>query len=143
MKPKETWILVANSSEARFFRREGGHRLVEIATLVHPESRMHARDLTSDAPGRAFSSMDSTRHAVSTTVSVKRQESINFAHEVTAYIEAARTGEKIEALYIAASPAFLGILRQCLSPSASGLVKKELDKDITQLPVNEMWGHFE
>lgn len=142
MKVKETWVIVANSSEVRIFRKEGAHTLKELTTLVHPESRMHPRDLTSDAPGRTFDSHSSTRHAVSSAVSIKRQESINFAHEVTQYIEAARVAGKIDTLYIAASPSFLGLLRQGLSPSTLDLIKKEIDKDITHQPVHEMWKHF-
>lgn len=141
MKIRETWVITANSSEVRIFLKEG-HKLTEIHTLIHPESRMHPRDLVSDAPGRTFNSTSSTRHAVSSPVSVKRQESINFAHEVVNYIEAARKANKIESLYIAASPSFLGLLREYLQPPTLNLVQRELDKDLTQIPIEDIWNHF-
>ena len=45
-----TWIVVADSSRARIFSKNGRTPLREEAGFIHPESRLHEQDLTSDAP---------------------------------------------------------------------------------------------
>ncbi|MBA3603708.1 MAG: host attachment protein [Parachlamydiaceae bacterium] len=43
-----TWIVVANSATARVFELEKSGNIKEIETLVHAQSRLHGRDLTTD-----------------------------------------------------------------------------------------------
>jgi protein required for attachment to host cells len=135
---KEVWIVVANSSQARFLRLEKNRKLVELETLQNPEARIHSRDLYSDRPGRTFQSMGQERSALQQKVDPKEQEIIDFAKEVCEHIESARARGYLERLYLAANPAFLGHLRQFLSPTTLRLVESEIDKDITHLKAVEI-----
>jgi len=58
------WFIVANSTRARVIAITGRQgQPTEIAAWVHPESRLHEQELTSDLPGRSFDSHGQGRHA--------------------------------------------------------------------------------
>jgi protein required for attachment to host cells len=139
---KETWLLVANSSLARIFKIENRNSLVELKVLEHPESRLHNRDLVSDKDGRGFESMGPTRHAIEPPTSPKHQEFETFAKELANYLEEARVKGEFDRLYLAASPTFLGLLRQTLIPSTAKLLDGELNKDVTHLKPQEIMSHL-
>lgn len=59
------WVVVADSSSCRLFAAgKPIGPLQELESLVHPEGRMHGRDLVSGQPGRAFDSKGAGRHAM-------------------------------------------------------------------------------
>ena len=53
---KETWVLIADGMRARILKWEGGDRFSQALgqDLYDPAVHGFARDLKSDAPGRAF-----------------------------------------------------------------------------------------
>lgn len=130
---KEAWIVVANSSQARILKIEKGHRLQQIYFFDNPEGRMHPRDLYADKPGTTFQSVGHARSSLEQKNPPKQQEIEEFAKQICECIEAERNKGGIAKLYIAASPAFLGCIRQALSPSSQELIEAEIDKDITHL----------
>lgn len=131
MATNKYWIVVAESSYARIFRcDQPGAALEEETALVHPESRLHAQDLHSDLPGRAFDSGGEGRHAMSPDTDPKRHEAEVFARELIAHIESARTSGKFEELILAASPAFLGLLRERMSSALRQRVIHTLSKNL-------------
>lgn len=139
---KDSWLLVANSSIARIYKIEKKHDLKEIKVLEHPESRLHNLDLVSDKPGRDFESSGIGRHALEPKVLPKRHEFAVFAKSLAEYLENARNEGEFEALYIAASPALLGLLRQSLHPNTTKLIKAEVDKDMTHMKPQEIPDHL-
>jgi protein required for attachment to host cells len=134
--------MVANSSIARFFEVEKSGSLKEIDTLVHPESRLHARDLVSDKTGRSFESSTVARHAIEPKTNPKEVEEDKFARQITNHLNTAHQDGKFKHLCIAASPHFLGLLRQSLSPSTTQSLSAEIDKDITHMPPLDIKKHF-
>lgn len=138
-----TWVIVANGSVARFFEIDGKGHLNEFTTLVHPESRLHGRDLTSDRPGRAYESTGTARHAIEQTTSPKEVELETFAHFISDHLAEAHNDKKFERLYIAASPRFLGILRRTIKPSMAKTLHSTIDKDMTQMTPSEIRAHLE
>lgn len=139
---KENWLIVANSSIARIFKIEKRHDLHEIEILEHPESRLLNQDLVTSAPGRDFESGGMGRHALEPKVLPKKQEFAVFAKLIADYLENARNQGKFETLYIAASPALLGLLRQFLHPNTVKLIKGETDKDVTQVKSQDILSHL-
>lgn len=139
---KETWILVANGSLAKIFKIEKNKILTEIKQLTHPASRQHEGDLVSSKPGRTFNSVGVLRHAYEPPQTQKVQEFNNFAKDLSEYLDTAREEGQYDRLYIAASPTFLGLLRQNLSQSTSKLVAGEVDKDMTHMPTAEIREHL-
>lgn len=139
---KATWIVVANSSLAKIFRLEKNRALTELQVLEHPQSRLHDRDLTSSLPGRTFDSVGPGRHAVQAQNDPKHMEFVQFAKQLCQHIESAREKGSFDRLFIAASPAFLGLFRQELSDLTLKLVAGEIDKDMTHMKPDEITKHL-
>jgi len=138
---KDLWVLVANSSHARVFKKEGT-TLVQIKVLDHPESRLHNRDLVSDKPGRDFESFGMARHSLEPQHTPHEIETITFAREITSFLETAKNNREFDALYLAANPTMLGLIRQNLDKATAKLVQAELDKDFTQMKAEEIINYF-
>ncbi len=138
-----TWILTANGGKARIFSAESPTSpLAEIATITHPESRLRARELASDRPGRAFDTAGVGRHAMSSQVDAKEQEQIRFAREIVDRLEQGRVERDFEHLVVVAAPGFLGHLRATMAEPLHALVAKELAKDYTELTASELRAHL-
>lgn len=142
MKAIKTWVVVANSNLARIFRLEKAKNLIELEALAHPESRLQDRELVGDRPGRGYESNNPSRHAIEPKTSPKKQEFCNFAKDLCHHLENALQKGEFEKLYLAANPAFLGLLRQNLNPAMLSHISGEVDKDLTQLKANEIGDHF-
>lgn len=138
---KESWFVVANSSIARFYRKEQKN-LIAVNVLEHPESRLHNRDLVSDKPGRDFESMGATRHSLEPKHSPHDKEMVLFAKQIASYLETVCNKGDIERLYLAASPIMLGKLRQELNSNTNKLIYAEVDKDLTHSKPEEILNHF-
>ncbi len=135
----DIWVLVADSSHARIFEVERADGpLREIASVDHPEGRMHARELTSDLPGRRFATAGPKRHGMAQRVSVKDEQAIEFARELAHHLEANRAREQFYRLYVAASPRFLGHLRDVLEPSTAATVRAAYDKNWVRASAEEI-----
>src|SRR5690606_26754851 len=65
MKPKVTWILIADGAHARILENTGpGRGLTQVEGLVFDNEPLTAREIESDRPGRAFSSASADRSAM-------------------------------------------------------------------------------
>jgi len=141
---KNTWLVVASSSMARIFKVEGIDKLQEIKTLEHPESRLRNLDLVSDKPGRDSQTVGRgiRKHALESKESPKHQEMVLFAKTLADVLENARHQGEFDALYLAAGPSFLGLLRQSLDANTAKFIKGEVDKDVTQIKPHELPLHL-
>ena len=135
---KETWVVVANSAEARIYKVEKNHLGGDCTALEHPESRLHDRDLASSAPGRAFDSIGSGRHSMEPPTSPKEVEFSIFAKTLSNHVETARADGRLGRFYLVASPSFLGLLRQTLHPLTLKILVGEVSKDLIQLKPEEI-----
>lgn len=130
---KSFWIVVAESARARIFAVSGtGGKLSEIADLSHPESRLHASDLSSDLPGRTFDSRGQGRHRMEQPTDLKTQEAQAFAAEIIRYLDHGRGEGAFDALVLAASPTFLGLLRSKLSKATRNTIVGEINKNLVE-----------
>ena len=125
---KEIWIIVANSTHARLFTVDGA-TLKEHDALVHPECRMHEKDLVSDRPGVG----------IEMKTSPKKNEMILFARQIADLIEKARNDGKLDRLFLTASPELLGLLRGEFSPQTADLIAFQGDKDLTHCKPKEVY----
>ena len=125
------WILVANQAEAQIYsanRLPGG--LTLIYTLTHEEGAAHARDLTSDGPGRVHDRMGSARHSMEPDSGVKEEERRRFVKEMVDQLESARLKGKFDQLVLLAAPAVLGVIRKAIAGDLAKAVIKEISKDV-------------
>jgi protein required for attachment to host cells len=141
MKKNERWVLVANAGSARIFRLENLKKLTELESFVHPESRLHERDLVSSKPGRAFESNSHHRHAIEPQTTQKDHEFMEFARKLSSYLEEADKTTPFTHLYVIASPKFLALLRQSFHPSVIQKIVKEVSKDVVHASTSEILEH--
>lgn len=135
---KDTFVVVANSSHAKLYKAINNHALTELETWEHPESRLHDQDLVSSRPGRAFDSMGPGRHAMQAQISPKTHEFQVFAKVIAEHLDKVIAKGEVKKIYIAAPPAFLGILRQRLSGGVAHLVAGEFHKDFTMMTSDQI-----
>ena len=140
---QKNWIVVADSAGARIFTVAApGGRLEEVEALVHPESRMHAREVTSDLPGRAFDSAGKGRHAMESEVGPKKQEAIAFARQLAKRLHSALAHGEADQFILVAAPDFLGLLRDALEPAVRKRVDMELDLNLVRMKPTEIRAHL-
>ncbi|MBI5136251.1 MAG: host attachment protein [Nitrospirae bacterium] len=137
-----TWVLVADSSRARIFSKNGRGPLKEEAGFIHPEGRLHEQELTSDLPGSASGHIGGERHGVGQRVPPKRHEAITFSKQVTNHLETARAQGQFHKLMVVAPPAFLGMLREQFSHALAHLVSQEINKNLVQLDADILMQHL-
>jgi protein required for attachment to host cells len=128
-----TWIVVAERARARIFAvSDVGGKLRELTDLSHPESRLHARELSSDLPGRAFDSHGQGRHGMEQATDLKEQEAHAFALEIARHVDRNRLDGSFDALILVAPPKFLGRLRSELSKACKEAIVGEIDKNLVE-----------
>jgi protein required for attachment to host cells len=126
-----TWVLVADTSRARFFAVDkAASPLKEIRDLTYPEARLHEGDLVTDKGGRDRNSSTGGAHGLGTESAHKQDGAERFAQQVCSALESARNGGELDKLYVVAAPTFLGLLRKHQSPALRQLVAGELDKNL-------------
>ncbi len=137
---EKIWVLAADNSRARIFettRRNGLEK--EIESIVHPASRQSVKDMITDRPGRTVHpSKSEQRKAYLPSTDPKRHEVQQFARALGEKINKAAIKRKYEKIYIIAPPSFLGMLRAELDAHARERVQDEIDKNVTQLKMDEI-----
>lgn len=140
---KSIWILAAGNAGAIIYTSQGGKgELSEHRRFEHPEGRLHDRELTSDLPGRAYDSSGEGRHAMEQTVDPKKQQSIAFAKELADCLHQACDAGECGKLYVAAPPAFLGLLREGYSKPVQEALTLELNSNLVGLSADELRGRL-
>ena len=125
------WILVANQAEAQIYSAgQIRGNLVLVETLTHEEGAAHARDLTSDAPGRVHDRMGSARHSMEPDTGVKEESRRRFVKKMVARLESAHFRGDYDHLVLLAAPAVLGVIRKTISKKFTNVVVKEIPKDV-------------
>lgn len=138
----KTWVVVADSSRARIFETDSPTSpLTEVATLVHTESRVHEQALTSDLPG-SQGGFDGRHHDVSDKTPPKKHEAMEFAKTLSEHLEKSRINHIYSQLILIAAPAFLGFLRENITPDTATTVILEIDKNLTQQSVDDIRQHL-
>ncbi|MDX2427250.1 MAG: host attachment protein [Xanthomonadales bacterium] len=128
---KMIWILVANQAEAQIYssgQLPGNILLVDV--LANKEGTAHPGDLISDAPGRAFDSTGSGRHAMEPNTGVKEEQRRRFVKEMVDRLQAAHLKGDFAQLVLLAAPAVLGVIRKSLVADLKKIVIKEIPKDV-------------
>lgn len=131
---EKTWIVVADSSRARFFQVEKPvGPLREMRDLVNPDGRLHEGDLVSDAPGRTHQGQAGPeRRQAFDEPSAKQHETRRFAREVIESIDKLRNSGELKKFHVLAEPGFLGQLREHYSAPLKKCVGEEITRRVTQ-----------
>jgi len=139
---QKLWIVVANASCVRVFNCKTIHKFEEIRTFVHPESRLHERDLKSDRSGSTLESYRSGYSSLAQPSSQKEVELEIFSKEVAEFLADAQSHGEVERIHLASSPSFLGALRHSLNGQVNAIVDKTVTKDLTHLKPEALTPYF-
>jgi len=136
------WIVVAESSRAKIYTADSSlSELAEVEGFVHPDSRRHAHDITSDLPGRNIGK-DGSHHALEKETDIKRDEAVVFAQQIDSYLLAARNENRFNKLVLIAAPTFLGLLRKHMDDQVATMVVHELHKNLVKSDAGEIRQHL-
>jgi protein required for attachment to host cells len=145
MKPKKTWIVIADGMHVRILRQDKRGAPLAPALdheLYEPAVHGFSRDLKSDAPGRAFDSGSGSRHAMEPRIDPKSYEKQIFAKRVAELINDAASRKSFDQLVLVAPPKTLGELRANLGEPAKKVVIGEIHHDLVKTPLTELPQHL-
>ena len=139
MKTVRTWVVLADGAQARVLLNEGpGKGLKELAAARSETARMPGRELMADGPGRVFDSAGQGRHAMEPKTDPKEVEKDKFLRELTELLERGAQNGEYDRLVLCAAPHALGELRSLLPKSVQDKMMAELDKDLTNTPLDQV-----
>ena len=135
-----TWVLIANGSEARLFEKNDDPKLLSlIKEFNHPESRDKGLDLASDRAGNFNGEISKAAHGSFTeATSPKEYEVERFAMILTDELDTARNENRYNNLIVVSSPHFHGLLNGYMNEHVAKMVNKHIEKDYTNLKVEEL-----
>lgn len=157
-----TWILSANAGRARFFAESDPAKpLQEIEDMVNSGAQLRTQDTETDklsptaaagsrhsiggneGAGMAHNSKAGAPNKLYQPAQTPAQHQAElFARDVSDYLLKAHQDGSYQQLIIAASPEFLGTLRQHLDAQVKGLIKSEFNKDYTHSNAQELRQHL-
>ncbi len=143
MKKKVTWIIVADGSRARVLANDGpgkGLRPAIAGEFHHDAPPTHL--LGTDKPGRVAPMAGASRSAIQPHMDWHQFEKDKFGQEMAGLLNDAADRKTYDDLIVVAPARTLSTLRQSLSAKASELIRAELAKDLTHVPLNEMPEHL-
>lgn len=133
------WIVVANASLARLFRRDSPtDPLVPLTTMAHPESRLKGSELADDRPGHEATDQSSGGNRYEPRSDVRRKEHQRFAREIAERLETGLAAGEFSTLWLFASSPFLGELKAQLSDAVDKRLQLVLDSDLTSFGLAEI-----
>lgn len=145
MKPKVTWIVIADGNQAKIFEHDGpGKGLKALSDLNFEQEPLKAQEIMADKPGRSFSSAGpgarSSIEYSSDPVAVRERK---FVEKLADLLNEAHRQDRFDRLVIAAAPAALGDIRPALSDGVRGAILAEMPKDLTNVPTSKLGAHFD
>lgn len=139
MKPKKTWVLVADASGSRVYEKAGPHEhFHEIENLRRTHDHRASHELGSDRPGRVVESVGPTRHAVSPKSDPHRELKRGFAEELAEELGRLADAKQFDRIVVVLPPVMLGDFRKAAGGGLKALVAAEIDKDLTKLSRNDI-----
>jgi protein required for attachment to host cells len=142
-RPKrKTWFMIADGAKARLFESLGPRERWE---LIHAwddaAARMPTRELGDAPPVRGRNIGSGGRYAVEVKSEHDKAEA-SFIHECTKFLNSALLDKSFDQLVLAAPPGALGEFRNCLSSDIISNFIGVFDKDLTNMPDQELFDYF-
>ncbi|GHA15982.1 hypothetical protein GCM10007989_08660 [Devosia pacifica] len=144
MKKTVTWVLVADGGQARVLENTGPNKgLQQVRGHEFSIPAMQSKDIMADRPGRSFSSAGPGRSAMEPRTDPVEHREAEFVKSMAEMLEKSKQQGAFDRLIIAAAPIALGTIRKALGPESKKAVIAELDKDLTNLPTEQMSKHLD
>jgi protein required for attachment to host cells len=139
MKPRTTWVLVADGATAKVFSYDSnGAGLMPIEGMMFGQDHLRAQDIESDRPGRSFASVGHGRSGYEPETDPVQLREQRFVKHVAQTLEERFRRKEFDRLVVAAAPTALGDLRPQLSKELQAAVVAEVAKDLTRSPTDKL-----
>lgn len=136
---KTQWIVVANASQARLFKRDStSGPLIAMTPMTHPASRLKGSELADDRPGREATDNSPGGNRFEPRSDPRRKERRRFAQEIADRLDDALGAGDFKSLWICASDPFLGELKLELSEAVRHRLQGTTDSDFTSFDADEI-----
>jgi protein required for attachment to host cells len=136
-------IVVADQAEAIFYDTPSLQAQPrEVAHISDPLAHLHARDFSSDRPGRSYESVGGQRHAIARENDPRQREAVRFAKRISRRLDEARRKGEYDELIVVAGPPFLGLMRKEMSRPTRERVVHEIHKDLVHSPLESLRKHL-
>jgi protein required for attachment to host cells len=142
MKPRRTWVLVADAASARVYEKAGkddSFHEIESLRLTHDHRASH--EIGSDRPGRVVESQGAARHSVEPKTDPHRELKRSFAAELAERLSHAAGEKKFDRLVVVLPPVMLGDFRANAPDALKPMIAGELDKDLTKASRDDIEKH--
>jgi protein required for attachment to host cells len=140
--PHNAVVFVGDGRKALVLRNHGDGDLLDLRTeRVFTDQNPSTHEQGADRPGRAFSSVGSSRSAVTQT-DWHALEEHRFTHEVASTLQRIVRERDVEALVVVAPPRTLADLRKAFHPDVKKKIVAEIGKDLTKFPVDQIEKHL-
>lgn len=137
----KTRVAVCDSSRMRYLGLDTSPSgLVEIADLVHQQSRQRPQDIVSDKPGsnKGYGGF----HGMGNSEKPARHEVEVFAKQVGNYLNDEVLNQGINRLFILSPPEFLGLLRKELHEQTQKAIVDEYKVNVAGRSLEEIRKHL-
>ncbi|MFA5628383.1 MAG: host attachment protein [Thiohalomonadaceae bacterium] len=140
---ENTWVLIANGSEARIFKLQKRTEALQlVSTHNHPSSRMKGEQLATDRPG-SYAGDSGMGGGYEEAISPKEYEINRFAHEMATVLNSGRSANSYGKLTLVAPASFRGLLNKHMHEQVKKLIGQQIDKDYTKLNERELFARLE
>ena len=127
-------VVVTDGRKALFLRNEGDLEFPDLRLIRKWEAPAPLdRDLKTDAPGRVFSSLDSsTRRSSYDEADFHTQAEARFAEHIADFVNDQAREDATKELVLVAPPRTLGVLRKHLRQDVAKQISAEIPKDLVK-----------
>jgi len=130
-------VLVANAARARLFERDADNDAMrELASFVHPQTRLKSQALGHDRPGQAFKG--AARTAYEPHTDPHQKEHLEFARELAQRLDELALLQRYPRLSVFASNPFLGVLKSQLGAPTQRALLAAVALDLTAFDGGEL-----
>jgi len=132
------WVVVADGTKALFLRNAGDEKFPNLVIFKkETQDNPPNHEQTSDRPGRLSDGPQGHRSAVS-EADWHALAADNFASDLAAMLYKRAHKGKFDEIVLVAAPSVLGEVRKHLHKEVSARVIAEIDKDLTNHPVDKI-----
>jgi protein required for attachment to host cells len=135
-------VLVADGARGRLFRFEKG-RLTPADNADRVGTRLRAREIEADKPGRSFDSSGRHRHALAPSTDARRSAEQAFAQAVAQWMDEEASRGAFDHLIVVAPPRALGELRRAFTKEVARRIIGTVKKELTTLSAAEVLAHID
>lgn len=141
-----TWLVIADGEKFLLLHNAGDEEFLNLEVVDHDTSENPpAHELSTDRAGRRYDSTRQTADGVKAWGKSAMEETdwhrvaeARFAEEIAGKLRGWATSGRFRRLVVVADPRTLGALRSAYDDTLRSVIVAEIDKDLTNLPLDRI-----